>query len=262
MTLKWPAPTVFSAKNDPNPWRRALASVRSSILIGFILTVPAVTTVFVFDFLFRLATGWLPRGAFPRLSALWNGYLLRVLTLLLLLVVFYIVGLLVRNFFGRRLYLATDRALSKTPFIKGIYLAVRQISESFFTQRKTLFTETVMVEYPRLGLFSIGFVTSRLPREQLQVIAPLAPPHEMLAIFIPTTPNPTSGVFILARRAEIIPLSIPVSDAVSMIMSAGAVMPGGAPRENASLLDKLDALLREGADHAETAAPAARGQTP
>ncbi len=230
-------------------FRQVSRSVRANLIVGIVLTVPVVATILIFDFLFKLTTNWLPEEAFPQLRTVWGGYLLRILTLIAVLVFFYVIGLLARNFLGRRLYQLGDRILERIPLIKNIYISVRQISASLFTQRKTLFKEVVLVQYPRKGLYSLAFVTAEAPPRVTKLISTTTPDEadeECVSLFIATTPNPTSGIFILVPKSEIMPLNIPVSDALTFIMSAGAVPPGETGDQEPTLLDKLEAWLKHG----------------
>ena len=223
--------------------------VRANILVGFFLTVPIVATVLIFNFLFGLATGWLPESLFPMFRTTWYGKLtLRIITLLAILGGLGFIGLLTRNILGRRMFQYSDAVLARIPLIKGIYVSVRQISESLFTQRKTLFKEVVMVEYPRKGLHSLAFVTARVPEQIAAKLRGREGNEECVSLFIPTTPNPTSGVLILLPRSKTIPVNLPVSDGLTFIMSAGAVAPGEDGVPAPTLLDKLEAWLRQGDD--------------
>ncbi len=220
--------------------------IRANILVGFFLTVPIVATILIFNFLFDLATGWLPHSIMPEMRSTWAGQLLlQVVTLLAILIAFGLVGLLTRNIMGRHVFRFSDTLLARIPVIKGIYISVRQISESLFTQRKTLFKEVVMVEYPRKGLHSLAFVTARVPDDIASNLAKGRDRSECVSVFIPTTPNPTSGVLILLPRSETIPIDMDVAEALTFIMSAGAVSPGEKGRAAPTLLDKLEAWLRQ-----------------
>jgi len=231
-------------------------SIQANMLVGIFLTVPIVATILIFNFLFRLATNWLPASAFPALREIGGGYVLRAITLVVVLVFFYAVGLFTRNILGRRLYQLSDKVLARIPLVKSIYVSVRQISESLFTQRKTLFKEVVLVEYPRRGLFSLAFVTAHAPPNVEQAMKDHESPDDpCISLFISTTPNPTSGVFLMVRRSEVIPLNIPVTDALTFIMSAGAVAPGEEGALHPTLLDKLEDWLRQGDENPEKEAP-------
>ncbi len=227
--------------------RKILKTIRANILVGFFLTVTIVATILIFNFLFDLATGWLPPGIMPELRTTWAGQLLlQVLTLLAILACCGLAGLLTRNILGRHLFRFSDTLLARIPLIKGIYISVRQISESLFSQRKTLFKEVVMIEYPRKGLYSLAFVTARVPQAMASRLPCTDDSTECVSLFIPTTPNPTSGVLILLPRADTIALDMDVSEALTFIMSAGAVAPGQKGLTAPTLLDKLEDWLRQG----------------
>ncbi|MDP6490959.1 MAG: DUF502 domain-containing protein [Kiritimatiellia bacterium] len=220
--------------------------IRANILVGFFLTVPIVATILISNFLFDLATGWLPPTIMPEMRSTWSGQLLlQIITLIAVLTAFGLVGLLTRNILGRHLLRFSDTLLARIPVIKGIYVSVRQISESLFTQRKTLFKEVVMIQYPRKGLHSLAFVTARVPDSMASDITKGEEGSECVSVFIPTTPNPTSGVLILLPRSETMAIDMDVGEALTFVMSAGAVSPGekGAPAP--TLLDKLEAWLRQ-----------------
>jgi uncharacterized membrane protein len=227
--------------------------IRANILVGFFLTVPIVATILIFNFLFDLATGWLPPTVMPEMRSTWSGQLLlQIITLIAVLAAFGLVGLLTRNFMGRHLFRFSDTLLARIPVIKGIYISVRQISESLFTQRKTLFKEVVMIEYPRKGLHSLAFVTARVPDSLASDITKGQDNSECVSIFIPTTPNPTSGVLILLPRSETMAIDMDVGEALTFIMSAGAVSPGEKGAPVPTLLDKLEAWLRQSDEPAHT----------
>jgi len=226
--------------------KKFMAALRANVLVGLFLTVPVVATVLIFNFLLKMTTNWLPAGAFPALREIWHGYLLRAITILAIILFLYLVGLLTRNYFGRRLYQFGDKVLARIPVIRGIYLSVRQISESLFTQRKTLFKEVVLIQYPRKGLYSLAFVTAIVPPNIGHHIAGKSHADSCISLFVPTTPNPTSGILILMPKAEVVPLDIPVTDALTFVMSAGAVSPGEEGDHPPTLLDKLEGWLKHG----------------
>ena len=140
--------------------------------------------------------------------------------------VLYFVGLLTRNFIGQKIYRLADWILTRIPVISSVYTSIRQISESMVSSQSTLFKEVVAVQHPRLGLYSIGFVTARVPEMISRKIASsAADAGDMICIFVPTAPNPTSGFFIMVPRSEVIYLNINVSAAMKMIISGGAANP-------------------------------------
>lgn len=230
----------------PKPKRtlgqRIVRSIRNNTLVGLFLVTPIAVTGFIVNMLFRFTTNFLPRP----LRESEQAPLFRVLALLAVLLVLFFIGLLVRNMLGRKLYQVGDRLLTRIPIINKIYIAVRQISESILAQRETIFNEVVLVEYPRRGLFSLGFVTAPVPPNIEQTLQQQGQPEiTHVAIFIPTTPNPTSGLFILADRREVITLPLSITDAMKLVVSGGAVFPDGSVAgRQPSLLDKLDHFWR------------------
>ena len=219
-------------------------SIQNNVLVGLVLTSPIVATALIFRFIFRLATDWIPAAHFPRLSSIGDGLLLRILTLFAVLFALYLVGLLTRNFFGRRLFRIADKALARIPLIQRIYVALRNVSGSLFAQRETLFQEVVLIEYPRAGLYTLAFVTApacRAIADEIEKKTGTRTP--CVSIFIPTSPTPTSGVFISVPRTEITPLDIPVTDALTYVMSAGAVDPEQSLQRH-DHIDRLDDWMR------------------
>lgn len=223
--------------------KKILKALKVNVLFGFFLIVPIAVTILIFNFLFKIATNWMPDPLIASLGL--PDYTVRIVTLLILICALYLAGLLIRNIFGRRLYQLGDKILTSLPFIKSVYIPVRQITESLFTQRNSLFKEVVLFEYPRTGLWSIAFVTAIVPKTIKRNITDAD--DEFLTLFIPTTPNPTSGLIVLAKRSDVKILTIPVQDALTYVMSAGAVSPGNtADSRRPTLLDKLEEWLTHG----------------
>lgn len=227
-------------------FKSVLKALRNNTLVGIMLVTPAIATVLVVNFLFRLATAWLPETAFPELAHIWNGYFLRLMTLVAVLVALFMTGLLARNFIGRRVYGVGDYLMARIPLVKRIYLAVQKISEAVLTQRKSMFQEVVLVEYPRKGVYSLAFVTAEVgPEIAGPIVQERQPGEPCVNLFIATSPNPTSGLMIMVPRSQIHPLDISVTDALTFIMSAGTVQPGTGVKPAATLLERLDAWLSD-----------------
>ncbi len=223
--------------------KQVIRALKVNILFGFFLIVPIVVTVLIFNFFFKTATNWMPPELIAKLGL--PDYTVRIVALLVLVIFLYMAGLLIRNIFGRRIYQLGDKVLTSIPFIKSVYIPVRQITESLFTQRNSLFKEVVMLEYPRKGLWSIAFITASVPARMKKPMEDCS--GECVTVFIPTTPNPTSGILILVPRSDVYPLAIPVQDALTYVMSAGAVAPGeSTDHQRPTLLDKLEEWLTHG----------------
>jgi len=118
-----------------------------------------------------------------------------------------------------------DRILAKVPLVNRVYLAVRQLSQALLSSRRAVFQQVVLVEFPRKGVYCLGFVTSKAWEGVESVRG-----EDLLAVFLPTTPNPTSGFLLFVPRREVVPLDIGVEDALKMVISGGVVYPGGEAR--------------------------------
>lgn len=230
-------------------------SIRNNIVVGLVLIAPLAITGFIIHFLIRLVAGNGVTKALTDLifallpEAFRDGtvkfLLSQLIAVLLVLLVLFLIGFFVRSYFGRRLYRLAERVLVRIPVFNKIYIQVRHISETIFAQRQTMFKEVVLVEYPRKGLHSVAFVTSTVPAHFRNLFPDSGDAAiEMAALFVPTTPNPTSGLLIFAPRKELTVIPISVAEAMKLVISAGAVYPGeGEWDVRPTLLDKLEAWI-------------------
>ena len=221
-------------------------SIRTNILVGLILVTPIVVTAFVVNWLFTFITNrilvLLPR----HLRDGDHELMWRVISLAIVLVLMFFVGLLVRNILGKRLYKLGDRLLTHIPLINRIYIAIRQIITSLFQQRKTMFQEVVLIEYPRPGIFSVGFLTAVIPREVSRYIHTARPAEDCVSVFIPTTPNPTSGWLCMVPRSSVQKLDMTSGEAMRLVISGGAVFPGSeVDTPAASLIELVHDLMHQ-----------------
>ena len=219
-----------------------LKRLRNNILVGLLLVTPIVVTAFVVNWLFTFITNrvlvFLPKQMREgEQEMLW-----RFASLFLVLLVMFLVGVLARNFLGRKLYQEGDRVLGRIPVVKSIYVGTRQVIESLIQQRRTLFQEVVLIQYPRPGLFALGFVTAIVPPSQKTNMPTAFQVEECLSIFIPTTPNPTSGWFCIAPRSQVIKLGMTSGEAMKLIMSGGAVYPDSSTQQKGTPPSLLDLL--------------------
>jgi uncharacterized membrane protein len=140
--------------------------------------------------------------------------------LLLLILIIYILGMLARTFLGRWFVALTDAVLARLPVIRTIYMALKQILGAILSGGEGRFRQAVLFEYPRKGIYSVGFVTSPSHGEVQERTE-----KETVNIFLPTTPNPTSGFLLLVPREDLTYLDMSVEDAVKLIISGGMVIP-------------------------------------
>ena len=143
-----------------------------------------------------------------------------LVALLLAVLLTYFVGLLARNYFGKKIIEWVDTSLFHVPILNKIYGAIKQVNEAFTSGSKTSFKTVVMVEFPQPGMRSVGFLTSEL-HEEIQ----RKTEERMVCVFIPTTPNPTSGFLVLAPESRVVRLDMSVADGIKFIVSLGSISP-------------------------------------
>jgi uncharacterized membrane protein len=134
------------------------------------------------------------------------------------------VGLLARNYFGQKIIEWVDSALLRIPLLNKIYSATKQVNDAFSATNKTAFRTVVLVEFPHAGSYSIGFITSE---QQEEVLAKTG--QKVVCVFVPATPNPTSGFLLMVPEEKLTKLDMSVPDAIKYVISLGAILPGYAP---------------------------------
>ncbi len=207
-----------------------MALFRKYLLAGLLVWLPLAITVWVLLWVLGLMDGIfagvvgaaasvLPQGMGDGLRQLKDVRGLGVVTLVLLLLG---TGVFAANIVGQWWLRQWDRVLHQVPIVKSIYSSVKQVSDTLFSSKGNAFREAVLVEYPRAGAWTIAFVTGTPAAE----LAPLlGQGEEHVSIYVPTTPNPTSGFFLMVPRAQLRPLSMSVDAALKHIISMGVVAP-------------------------------------
>lgn len=143
----------------------------------------------------------------------------------LAVVIVSLVGSLARHYIGKKMITLVDQVMLRVPLINKVYGAIKQVNEAFTTNNKTSFKQVVMVEFPRKGIYSIGFITG----DQHQEVQSKTN-EKIVSVFVPTTPNPTSGYLILVPESEVTRLEMPVADGIKFIISLGSVAPEYQPK--------------------------------
>ena len=138
----------------------------------------------------------------------------------LVLLIILITGALVSNYIGRKLLKVWEKLLNKIPGFRGLYNALKQLSDTVFSANSDSFKKALLIEYPRKGLWTIAFQTGDYHGEVEQKIG-----QEIINIYVPTTPNPTSGFFIMLPKTDVIELDMSVDEAFKLIISTGVVTP-------------------------------------
>jgi uncharacterized membrane protein len=208
--------------------------LRRYFVAGLLVWLPLVATYVVLSFSIRLIDRTLlllPPQYRPEAII---GFEIPGLGVILTLVLVILTGLVVANFFGRSLVSAWESVLARIPLVRTVYGAVKQITVSLFADASQSFREVVLIEYPRKGIWALAFVTGDTPSKFKKLVD-----HDLINLYVPTTPNPTSGVFVMVPKADVKRLDIPVDVGLKMILSAGVVNPIDDPVEAKILAQEL-----------------------
>ncbi len=202
---------------------------RKNFLAGILVLVPLLGTAALFWWLFAKVTGpgygWMLKRIGNREYAEFlkeNQFLFRLIVLFLMLGATILVGVVARNFAGRRVIRLGETVFEKLPVVNRVFKGLKQISEAFLGQGKTAFSGVVAIEYPKRGVYAIGLLSSAGRRQSTGT-----PGEKLVGVLLPTTPNPTSGYLVILPEKDVIPLNMTVEDALKLIVSGGAVVPEG-----------------------------------
>jgi uncharacterized membrane protein len=210
--------------------------IRSYFLAGVLVSAPLGITGYVawaiITFIDHSVTPLIPDAYNPETYLPFN---LPGLGLLILIIALTIVGALTAGLFGRWILRAGERVLDSMPVIRSLYSTIKQIFETVLAQKSNAFRDAVLVEYPRKGLWTIAFVTGETEGE----IKDLSD-FDSVNIYVPTTPNPTSGFLLFVPRKDLVALEMSVEEAIKMVISGGLVTPPKSPlskpQENPELI--------------------------
>jgi len=206
--------------------------VKKYILAGLLVWLPLAVTVWLLTTVLGMMDGlfgWvltatqavLPTGAHGFLEMLRHVPGLGLVVVLLALL---LTGMFAANFVGQWWLRQGSRMLHRIPIVKSIYSSVKQVSDTLFSSSGNAFREAVLVQYPRAGCWTIAFVTGRPGGEAAEHLL-----GDYLSLYVPTTPNPTSGFFLMALRSDVIELRMSVDEALKYIISMGVVAPPAVP---------------------------------
>lgn len=206
-------PTSFSRK------------FRNAFLTGLLIFLPLGTTIFVLNFLLGLFQEPVTLLAYElglEEESFFFGLetLLAILGLLVGIMSLTLLGFLSNYFLGRFFINLTEKILDKVPFLGTVYRSAKQIVETFGKENRAVFKEVVLIEYPRTGCYVLGFVTTEASIQIEQSTG-----KKLTNVFVPTTPNPTSGFLLLLPESDIYPLDLTVGEGMKMLISGGAVSP-------------------------------------
>ena len=223
------------------------ARLRGNFLAGLIIVAPIGLTIW----LIWTVVGWVDSWVWPFVPQAYQpeavvNYLLgrgpgneitvnvRGVGVVIFLVFTILVGWIGKGLIGRSFIGIGERLVDRTPVVRSIYNAVKQIAETVFSQRDTSFDKACLVEYPRRDIWAIAFISTNAKGE---IDAKLGDGEPIVTVFLPTTPNPTSGFLLFLPQRDVKPLDMTVEDAAKLVISAGLVYPNG---KNEELLEQTD----------------------
>ncbi len=194
--------------------------MKKYFITGLLALVPLIITIWVLITLIHtldlslalLPEAWQPKKLF--------GFNVLGLGALLTLVIIFVTGVVATNIFGQQIIMWWESLLSRVPFVKSIYSSVKQVSDTLFSDSGNAFRKAVLVQYPRVGSWTIAFVTGVPGGDVVNHLT-----GDYISVYVPTTPNPTSGFFLMMPKADVIELDMSVDEALKYIISMGTVVP-------------------------------------
>jgi uncharacterized membrane protein len=199
-----------------------MANFRKWLFAGLLVLVPLIITLWVLDWVITtldqtlriLPVDWHP----DRLL----GLHIPGLGVVFALAVVLLIGALASNIIGNRLVDWWHALLHRIPVVRSIYSGVKQVSDTLFSEKGNAFRQAVLVQWPREGMWTIGFVTGTPGGDLVNHLQ-----GEYLSVYVPTTPNPTGGYFVMLRKSDCIVLAMSVDEALTYVISMGVIVPGG-----------------------------------
>ena len=225
--------------DDQKPRRPGMFSrLRSSFLTGLVVIAPVAMTIW----LIWTAIGWIDGVVLPLVPGDFRpeeyiGINLRGVGLIIFLLFTVVVGWIAKGLIGRSLISFAEGIVVRMPVVRSIYSGVKQIAETVFAQSERSFEKACLIQYPRKGIWAIGFISTEAKGE---VAKEAAAENGLLSVFVPTTPNPTSGFMLFFPKEDVIELEMAVEDAAKLVISAGLVYPNSETPAKVENGDKKD----------------------
>ncbi|MBM3356697.1 MAG: DUF502 domain-containing protein [Betaproteobacteria bacterium] len=201
--------------------------VRRCFIAGLLIWVPLVITLWVLDLLVGTMDQTLRLLPLEFQTESWLGTHVPGLGVVLTLLIVFLTGLLAANIIGQRLVTFWEGVLARIPVVNSIYNGVKQVSDTLFTPGGQAFRKALLVQWPREGMWTIAFLTGTPGGDVVNHLK-----GDFVSIYVPTTPNPTGGYFVIVPRADVVELDMTVDEALKYIISMGVVAPNGSGRRN------------------------------
>jgi uncharacterized membrane protein len=206
--------------------------VKKYFITGLLIWIPLSITVAVLAWIVNTLDGWimpwLPQHLHPQTIL---GFNIPGLGAVLCAFILFTTGVIGANVLGQRIVSFWEAMLARIPFVKSLYYSVKQVSDTLFSDNGKAFSKALLVQYPRKGLWTIGFLTGTPGPDIAQQLG-----DGYISIYVPTTPNPTSGFFLMLPAADVIELDMSVDEALKYVISIGVVAPPSRTPENSVLL--------------------------
>ena len=226
-TFPFPSARVFASvasrhARDPRAPNSRIVALRNAFFAGVLLLAPLWATIWVFGKIIDLLGGTF-RPLYERvlpaslhdIPLLWD-----LVATLVVIACVTALGFLSHYVFGKLFVHLVERFVQNIPGVGAVYNSIKQIVATFGSERRNLFSKVVLVQFPRAGVWTLGFLTSKQPGEAQSSVGP-----DTWTVFVPTSPNPTSGFLLMLPHREIVELEMSVGDGMKMIISGGAVVP-------------------------------------
>ena len=232
--------TPFDTEQPNQPRRSLIGRLRASFLTGLVVIAPVGLTMWLIWTVVGWIDGWVlplvPQAYHPdRMIQDFFGLdpssqiNVRGLGVVIFLIFTIIVGWTAKGLLGRSFIRFAESLVERTPVVRTIYSGIKQISETIFAQSERSFETACLIEYPRRGIWALGFISTSAKGE---VAEKSDPSGEVMSVFLPTTPNPTSGFLLFVPKKDVIELDMSVEDSAKLVISAGLVYPTGLPDPN------------------------------
>ncbi|WP_300378951.1 DUF502 domain-containing protein [Henriciella sp.] len=210
-------------KQKPSLW----AWLRARFLAGMVIAAPIAVTFYVLQFLINFIDNRVKPLLPPLLQPeTYTNYAVPGFGVLVMIIALTILGAVATNLIGRSIIRTADRILSGVPIVRNVYAAFKQLTDVIANNQQSSYDRVVLIEYPKLGSWCIGFVSSNAKGEIRTRLS-----SEYIGVFVPTTPNPTSGFLMYVKETECIELDMSIEEGAKMILSAGLVVPEHVPEE-------------------------------